>query len=92
MAKRPSFGTYLLALFLPPLFFITRKRYIAAIINLILCVVSIPFFFVFGSGIFLWLLCATWSMWNLKNEVMDNHIQAQAEAIVAATEKAKVSE
>lgn len=79
--KRPSFGAYLLVLIFPPGYFFSRKRFGAGIFSLILLIVSIPFFFLFGIGIFIWLANAIWAAWNLRYELMNVQITEQAKAI-----------
>ncbi len=79
--KRPSFGAYLLVLIFPPGYFFSRKRVSAGIFSLILLIVSIPFFFLFGIGIFIWLANAIWAAWNLRYELMNVQITEQAKAI-----------
>lgn len=79
--KRPSFGAYLLVLIFPPGYFFSRKRVGAGIFSLILLIVSIPFFFLFGIGIFIWFANAIWAAWNLRYELMNVQITEQAKAI-----------
>ncbi len=79
--KRPSFGSYLLVFIFPPGYFFSRKRIAAGIFSLILLFVSIPFFLLFGIGIFIWFGNATWAAFNLRYELMNVHIKEQARAI-----------
>lgn len=88
--KRPSFGAYFLAVIFPPGYFFSRKRMGAGIISLILLIASIPFFVVFGIGIFIWLGNSIWAVWNLRYELMNVHVNAQARAI--AKEMAALSD
>lgn len=80
VAKKPSFGAYLLVFIFPPAYFFSRKRIGAGIFSLILFIVSIPLLFVF-VGIFLWFGNAMWAAWNLRYELMNYHITTQAQAI-----------
>ncbi len=79
--KKPTFGSYLLVFIFPPGYFFSRKRIGAAIFSIILLLISIPLFFVFGIGIFIWLANAMWAAWNLRYELMNYHISTQAQAI-----------
>lgn len=85
--KRVSVGSYFLALIFPPAYFFSRKRTGAGIFSLILLLVAFPLFFLFGLGIFVWLANALWAMWNLRYEMMDDVINAQATAIAKAMKK-----
>jgi hypothetical protein len=79
--KRPSFGAYLLVLLFPPGYFFSRKRMGAGIFSLIMLGVSIPLFFVVGIGIIVWFANAIWAAWNLRYELMNVQVDAQAKAI-----------
>ena len=87
--NRPSFGAYILVILFPPGYFLSRKRWIAAVVSAILLILSIPFFFVFGFGILIWFVNAMWAAWNLRYELMNVHINAQAQAIVDKAEALK---
>jgi len=89
--KRPTFFAYLLALFLPPLYFFSRKRIVAGIVSLILLVISIPLLFLFGIGFFVWLFDAAWAIWNLRHEMLEAHIQDQANRIAKAMKEEKAA-
>ncbi len=88
--KKPTFFAYLLAFFLPPLYFFSRKRIGAGIISLILFIVSIPLLF-FVVGFFIWLFDAAWAIWNLKHEMLEAHIQDQAYRIAKAMKEEKAA-
>ncbi len=79
-ATKPSFGAYLLVFIFPPAYFFSRKRTSAGIFSLILFIVSIPLLFVF-VGFFLWFGNAIWAAWNIRYELMNYQINAQAQAI-----------
>lgn len=87
--KRPSFGAYLLAFIFPPGYFFSRKRVGSGIFSIILLLLSIPLFFIFGLGIFIWLANAIWAIWNLRYELMNVHIQEQARAIASELNQQK---
>ena len=82
VVTKPSFGAYLLAFIFPPAFFFSRKRVGAGIFSLLLFFISLPLLFLFGIGIIFWFANAMWAMWSLRYEVMNYHINAQAQAIV----------
>jgi hypothetical protein len=79
--KKPSFGAYLLVLVFPPGYFFSRKRVGAGIASLIMLAISIPLFFFVGLGIIVWFANAIWAAWNLRFELMDVQVDAQAKAI-----------
>lgn len=78
--KKPSIMSYFLALFLPPVFFLTRKKIVSAIVSAIVCLVSIPFMLLI-VGFFGWLAMSAWALWNLRYELMEVHVNRQAQAI-----------
>lgn len=78
--KNPTFGAYLLAIIFPPGYFFSRKRTGAGIISLILLLISLPLF-MFGVGIIVWLIDAIWAVWNLRYELTNVQVNAQAKAI-----------
>ena len=80
-SKKPTFGSYLLVFIFPPGYFFSRKRIGAGIFSIILLLISIPLFFLFGIGIFIWLANAMWAAWNLRYELMNVQITEQAKAI-----------
>jgi len=80
VTKKPSFGAYLIAFIFPPAYFFSRKRIGAGIFSLILFLASLPLLFVF-VGIILWFIDAAWAMWSLRYELMNYHINTQAQAI-----------
>lgn len=73
-----SFGMYLLAIFIPPLYLLIRKRWIAAIVNGTFYLLSLPLLFVFGVGIFLWFFCALQVVWDLRATIREREMQRQA--------------
>lgn len=73
-----SFGLYLIAFFLPPLYFLLRGKWLSFAINLCLWLLSIPLLFVFGLGIFVWLITVVHAMWHVRRELVDEHATAIA--------------
>ncbi len=78
--KRPSVISYFNAILLPFLYFFTRKRAIAGIVSLIICIISLPLMF-FIVGFFTYFAMSIWATWNLRYELMNVHVTEQAQAI-----------
>ena len=91
--KGPGFGSYLIAAVLPPLSFFLQGKIVSGIISIVLLVIAIPFFFIFGFGIIIWFITSLWAMYGLGNKVLDARVQNQAnrtaEAIVKAQREAQ---
>jgi hypothetical protein len=79
--KKPSFGAYLLAIIFPPGYFFSRKRTDAGIVSLVLLLISLPLLMLGGFGIIVWFVDAIWAAWNLRYELMNVQVNAQARAI-----------
>jgi hypothetical protein len=93
VVKKPGFFIYLIAFFIPPLYFLLRMRIFSFIISLALLIIAVPFFFVFGFGAFIWLGVAIWALFGVKNESTNAILQQQATMIAKAikAENAPVS-
>lgn len=89
--KNPGFSMYLVAIFVPPLYFLMRKRFIAFIISLLLLFLAIPFLFVFGFGIFIWIGVALWAVFGLRGETTNAFIRQQATEIAKAIKEESVT-
>lgn len=76
-----SFGMWLLAVFIPPLYFAIRGRWVACIINGVFYLLSFPLLFVMGLGLFTGFLCAAHACWDLYSSLQERAIQRQATAI-----------
>ena len=78
--ERPSVMSYFCAIVFPPGYFFSRKRMGAGIFSLIICLASIPLMFLV-VGFFSYFAMAIWATWNLRYEIMNYHINRQAQAI-----------
>ena len=81
--KKPSVMSYFLAIFLPPVYFFTRKRVVAGIVSSIICFISLPLMFLI-VGFFTWFAMSIWAAWDLRYELMEVHVTRQAQAIAEA--------
>ena len=72
---------YLVAIFIPPLYFLIKKRWLGFIISsclfvlallLAVTVVLIP------VSVILWILCSIVAVWNLRKAVMHEHAEVLA--------------
>jgi len=88
--KQPGFGTYLLAFFLPFVYFFVKRRFFAGAVSFVMCAVSLPLM-IFVIGFFLYGAMASWAIWGVRNESIEAHAKrtgrATAEAILAAQQK-----
>jgi len=62
---------YLLAVFVPPLYFLVKKKYLAFLVHTILCLSAIPLLFFFGFGIILWVISMICALWDLRKQLME---------------------
>ncbi len=77
---------YLLAVFLPPVYFFTRKKIGAGIVTTIMFLLSVIFVFtvvLIPVAIIMWFLAAACAGWNLRKEVMEEHATMIAEKMAA---------
>lgn len=79
---------WLVAVFIPPLYFILRKKWGAFVLNAILYVIFLCTF-IFGIGFIFWVLAMGHAMWHLRKEVMKEHADMIADSIVAKTKAAE---
>lgn len=82
-----SFGLYLIAFFLPPLYFLLRRKWLGFVINLVMFLIAIPLFFVFGLGIVFWMIAVVHAMWHVRRELVDEHATAIAQRMAEAMVK-----
>lgn len=84
----PGFGSYVLAIFLTPIYCITRKKWIGFILSTILYILATFTIFIFGLGLIFWLLAALPAAFSLRNEIIEAHArrtgEETAKAIAAA--------
>jgi hypothetical protein len=73
-----SFGLYLIAFLLPPLYFLLRGKWLGFAINLTIWLISIPLLFVFGLGVLVWLIAVMHAMWHVRRELIEEHATTMA--------------
>ena len=75
---------YLIAVFIPPVYFLMKKRWLPAIVTSVLCFVS---FFMFMTvvmapiGFILWFGSSIVAVWDLRKQLMREHARMIAEEI-----------
>jgi hypothetical protein len=87
--RRVSFATYLLALFVPPLYFATRRKWWAFVVNSFFYCVSLGFLLTIVFAIvapLFWILCVAHAFFDLSFTMRDLAIQKQAEVLATALE------
>jgi uncharacterized membrane protein len=80
---------YLTVIFIPPLYFILRKRWGAFVLNLILYILAWATVFFFGIGFIFWALAVGHAGWHLRKELMREHAKIIAEEMVAKMKETK---
>ena len=78
---------YLVCIFLSPLYFLIRKKWVGFIINSILWVLAWLTILLFGLGIFFWFVAAVHAIWNLREDLMRQQAQMIAEEIAKSGNK-----
>lgn len=68
---------FLIALLIPPLYFVLERRWLACVGNSTLYALAWLTVWFMGIGLFFWLLAALHAVWHVRKEM----IQEQAEAI-----------
>jgi hypothetical protein len=86
--KVPGFGSYLLALILPFVYFFSRGRAGAGIMALILCFIALPLMF-FGVGFILWLIVCLWAIYGLREETASARLALLGQSIAQASAQHK---
>ena len=79
-----KFTSYLLAVFLPPLYFFTQKKWAAFVVTSILFLLSLIFFIMIvlaPLGLILWALSAGFAGWDVRKNMMHDHATMLAEKI-----------
>ena len=80
--------TYLIAIFLPPVYFMTKKRTAAAVVTSFLFLLSCIFYIMIvlaPVGLVLWLLSAIAAVWDLRKSLMREQAKMIAEEMTAAS-------
>ena len=86
--------TYLIALFVPPLYFAMKKRWVGFIVTSLLLFLSMIFLItvVLAPGaFFLWFCCAICAVWHLRKEVVREHSRIFAEELVGKMSQANAA-
>lgn len=73
----------LLILFLPWAYFFTANRPVAGVIHLVIWLISIPLFFMFGLGILIWAAQVAMAGWDLRRQLMEEQATAIATKMAA---------
>jgi len=69
----------LLAIFFPPGYFFAQGRFGAGFVHLIVWGISIPLFFIFFLGMFIWFIQAMLATWDLRKQLQMEQATAIAE-------------
>jgi hypothetical protein len=75
---------YLIALFVPPLYFIIKKKWLAFIVSSALFFLSIIFCMMVvlaPLALILWLLCSVCAVWDLRKRLVREHAAIFAEQV-----------
>ena len=81
--RRPSFMLALCCMFIPPVYFIVRKRYAAAVVNGIIWLAAFPSLIILPLGIGLWFIAAGWAGWNMGHDSTEYQAQKIGEAVAS---------
>ncbi len=73
--------TYLIAIFIPPLYFILKKKWLAAAGTMFLFLLSLPLFFLLPV---FWIISSVCAVWDLRKSMMREHAKMIAEEIAKA--------
>ena len=79
---------YLIVIFIPPLYFVIRKKWGAFILNAILYFIAWLTIF-FGVGIIFWVLSAGHAGWHLRKELMEENAEMIATKIAKKMKESK---
>jgi hypothetical protein len=82
--KTKNLMTYLIALFVPPLYFIIKKKWLAFFVTGFLFFLS-PFFLITGLlapvALFFWFVSAICAVWDLRKSLVREHAAIFAEEL-----------
>ena len=77
---------YLIAIFVPPLYFLIKRRWLAFILSTFLFILS-PFLLMTGIlapvALFFWFACAICALWHLRQQVTRENARILAEEMAA---------
>ena len=79
---------YLIAIFIPPLYFLIKKRWLGFFVSS--CLLVLSFFLamtvvMLPVALILWALCGVCAVWNLRKQVMHEHAEILATKIAEKT-------
>lgn len=86
--------TYLIAVFVPPLYFLINKKWVAFLVTSFLFFLSIIFFMMVvlaPLALILWLCCSVCAVWDVRKALMHEHATIIAEKMAAAVQQQKPS-
>lgn len=81
-----KFTSYLLAVFLPPIYFATQKKWLAFVITSACFFLSLIFYMMvvlFFLGLILWGLSSGFAIWDLRKRMVDERATILAEKMAA---------
>lgn len=84
MTEIPGFGSYILAAFLTPIYYMTKGKWMAVIVTAVLYVVSFLTMPLLGLGMLFWALAAAPACWGLRSEIIVAHAKRTGEETAAA--------
>lgn len=83
----PGWGSYILAIFLTPIYCLSRGKWLGFVLSTILYILAGLTMFIFGLGLIFWGLAAFPAAFSLRNEILEAHAnnigEATAKAIAA---------
>ncbi len=77
---------YLTAIFVPPLYFLIKKRWVACLIHSVLYLVALVYtmtIILAIVGIPLWFISATCAVWDLRKQLMEEQATVMARKMAA---------
>lgn len=86
----PGLGSYILALFLTPIYCLTRGKYLGFVLSTILYVLAFLTFMIFGLGLIFWAVAAIPAAFSLRNEIIEAHASRTGEATAQALKAAGI--
>jgi hypothetical protein len=81
---------WLMVLFVPPLYLLLQKKPLAAIFNLILCILAGATIFLFGIGLLFWALAIGHASWHMRKQLMRENAEIIAEKMAAKLVEKKI--
>jgi hypothetical protein len=78
---------YLIAIFVPPLYFLIKKKWVAGVIHCILCLIALVCTMTIVLaiiGIPLWFVSATCAVWDLRKQLVEEQATVMAQKMAEA--------